>query len=100
MGSRKKSILSEQWKVEGDDDVSVSCESRRERVFLGGNVSCLQLERVLFGGNVSRLQFLLYPVLAKDKNQTHPFPVFMFNYQRRTTNDDQSKRQEPSVLAG
>ena len=26
----EKSILSEQWKVEGDD-VSVSCESRRER---------------------------------------------------------------------
>ncbi len=44
MGSRKKSILSEQWKVEGDD-VSVSCESRRERVFLGGNVSRLQLGR-------------------------------------------------------
>ena len=34
MGSRKKSIFSEQWKVEGDD-VSVSCESRRERVLFG-----------------------------------------------------------------
>jgi hypothetical protein len=75
----EKSILSEQWKVEGDD-VSVSCESKREREsILGGNVSRLQLERVLIGGNVSCLPFLLYPVLVKDKNHTHPFPVFMFN---------------------
>ena len=34
VGSRKINILSEQWKVEGDD-VSVSCESKRERVLFG-----------------------------------------------------------------
>ena len=70
-GVEKKSILSEQWKVEGDD-VSVSFESRRERVFLGGNVS--------------RLQFSY----ERQKSYT-PFSVFMFNGQRRT-NDNQSAK--------
>jgi hypothetical protein len=42
--------------------VSVSCESRRERVLFGREPFKSQLERVLFGGSVSRLQFFLYPV--------------------------------------
>ena len=56
----EKSILSEQWKVEGDD-LSVSCESRREESpFLAGT-------------------FHVY--ICKDKNHTPLFSVFMFNHQ-------------------
>ena len=70
--------MSEQWKVEWDDDV---CEL------------WVKAEgRVLFGGNVSRLQFMSH-VLAKDKSVS----VFMFTtYERRT--NEQPKRQEPFGL--